>query len=200
MKDSPKALAPFGSLFSTGTIRAGKDSSVDALTISHKPKYIVVRSSYMQMVKTMAKVLIVYHTLSGNTEKMAQAFAEGAKSIQGTEVLIKKAFDATLEDLLECNAIAVGSADYFSYIAGALKDFFDRTYYPSQGKVAGKPYAAFATGGRGGETALAVLDRLCTSFKFKKAAEGVAAVRSPSTEVLANCRDAGKKLASAAAT
>jgi NAD(P)H dehydrogenase (quinone) len=48
----------------------------------------------------MARVLIVYHTLSGNTEKMAQASAEGAKSVQGTEVVIKKAFEATLEDLL----------------------------------------------------------------------------------------------------
>lgn len=148
----------------------------------------------------MSKVLIVYHTLSGNTEMMAQAFAEGAKSVQGTEVVIKKALDATLEDLLECDAVAFGSADYFSYIAGALKDFFDRTYYPSQGKVAGKPYAAFATGGRGGETALGVLDRICSSFKFKKIVEGVAAVRSPSPEILAKCRDAGKKLANAAAT
>jgi multimeric flavodoxin WrbA len=104
----------------------------------------------------MAKVLIVYHTLSGNTEKMAQAFAEGAKSVQGAEIVIKKAFEATLEDLLACDAVAFGSADYLSYIAGAIKDFFDRTFYPSQGKVAGKPYAAFATGG-GGETALAVL-------------------------------------------
>jgi multimeric flavodoxin WrbA len=95
----------------------------------------------------MGRVLIVYHTLSGNTEKMAQAFAEGAKSVPGTEVVLKKAFDATLEDLLACDVVAFGSADYFSYIAGALKDFFDRTYYPSQGKVAGKPYAAFATGG-----------------------------------------------------
>jgi multimeric flavodoxin WrbA len=114
----------------------------------------------------MARVLIVYHTLSGNTEKMAEAFAKGAKSVQGTEVVMEKAFDTTLEDLLGCDAIALGSADYFSYIAGALKDFFDRTYYPSQGKVTGKPYAAFATGGRGGETALEVLDRICGSFKF----------------------------------
>jgi multimeric flavodoxin WrbA len=148
----------------------------------------------------MAKVLIVYHTLSGNTEMMAKAFAEGAKSIQGTEVVIKKAFDATLEDLIECDAVAFGSADYFSYIAGALKDFFDRTYYPTQGKVTEKPYAAFATGGRGGETALSVLDRLCNSFKFKKAVDGVAALRSPPPEVLAKCKDAGKKLASATST
>lgn len=147
----------------------------------------------------MTKVLIVYHTLSGNTEKMAIALAEGAKSVQGTQVVIRKAFDATLEDLLGCDAIALGSADYFSYIAGALKDFFDRTYYPSQGKVTGKPYAAFATGGRGGDRALEVLDRICGSFKFNKVVEGVAAERAPSPEVLAKCNEAGKKLANAAA-
>ena len=147
----------------------------------------------------MTKVLIVYHTLSGNTEKMAKAFAEGAKSVQGTEVVLKKALDATLEDLLGCDAIALGSPDYFSYIAGALKDFLDRTFYPSQGKVTGKPYAAFATGGRGGETTLEVLDRLCGSFKFKKAVESVAVVGAPSHEVLAKCNEAGKKLANAVA-
>src|SRR5512137_1490204 len=135
----------------------------------------------------MTRVLIVDHSLSGNTEKMAKAFEEGAKSVPGTDVVLKKAFDVALEDLLGCDAIAFGSADYFSYIAGALKDFFDRTYYPSQGKVAGKPYAAFATGG-GGETALAVLDRLCGSFKFRKAAEGVAVVMSPSSDALAKCK------------
>jgi multimeric flavodoxin WrbA len=145
----------------------------------------------------MAKVLIVYYTLSGNTEKMAKAFAEGAESVPGTEVALKKAFDATLQDLLECDAVAFGSADYFSYIAGALKDFFDRTFYPSQGKVVGKPYAAFATGGGGGEKALAVLDRLCGSFKLKKAVEGVSAAGAPSPEILSRCKEAGEKLAKA---
>ena len=145
----------------------------------------------------MAKILIVYHTLSGNTEKMAKAFEEGAKSVPGTDVVLSKAFDATLDDLLGCDAVAFGSADYFSYIAGALKDFFDRTYYPSQGKVMGKPYAAFATGGGGGETALKVLERLCSSFKLKKAVDSVSATGTPSSEVLVKCREAGKNLAKA---
>jgi multimeric flavodoxin WrbA len=147
----------------------------------------------------MARVLIVYHSLSGNTERMAKAFEEGAKSIPGSDVVLKKAFDTTLEDLLGCDAIALGSADYFSYIAGALKDFFDRTYYPSQGRVTGKPYAAFATGGRGGEKVLEVLDRICSSFKFKKVVEGVAAVGAPTSENLARCKEAGRNLANAVA-
>ncbi len=143
----------------------------------------------------MVRILIVYHTLSGNTEKMAKAFAEGARSVEGAETIIKKAFDASLEDLLACDAIAFGSADYFSYIAGALKDFFDRTFYPSRGKVDGKPYAAFATGGRGGDIALAVLDRLCSSFKLKKAVDGISVAGAPSQDALGRCRDAGEKLA-----
>jgi multimeric flavodoxin WrbA len=147
----------------------------------------------------MARVLIVYHTMSGNTEKMAMAYAEGAKSVQGTEVVIKKAFDATLEDLLGCDAIALGSADYFSYIAGALKDFFDRTYYPSRGKVTGKPYAPFATGGRGGDKAIDVIDCICGSFKLRKAVFGVSAEGAPSPEILVKCSETGKELANAVA-
>ncbi|MFB3766516.1 MAG: flavodoxin family protein [Methanotrichaceae archaeon] len=150
------------------------------------------------MVIEMAKVLIVYHTLSGNTEKMAEAFADGTRSVPGTDAVLKKAVDASLEDLLGCDAVAFGSADYFSYIAGALKDFFDRTYYPSQGRVTGKPYASFATGGRGGDTALAVLDRLCGAFKLKKAVDSVSIAGAPSSEAIAKCKEAGEKLAKAA--
>ena len=113
----------------------------------------------------------------------------------GRSLLDHVALWQDLEDLLGCDAIVFGSADYFSYIAGALKDFFDRTYYPSQGRVTGKPYAAFATGGRGGEKALEIIDRICSSFKFKKAVEGVAAAGVPSSEVLVKCKEAGMNLA-----
>ncbi len=147
----------------------------------------------------MGKVLIVYHTLSGNTEAMAKAVAEGAKSVAGTQVALKLALDASLEDLLSCDAVAFGSADYFSYMAGALKDFFDRTFYPSQGKTTGKPCAAFATGGGGGERVLALLERMCNTFKLKKVADGVAAAGKPSEGVLKECEELGRKLAQATA-
>lgn len=145
----------------------------------------------------MGKVLIVYHTLSGNTEMMAKAVAEGAESVTGTTVSLKKAFDTTLEDLLSCDGVAFGSADYFSYIAGALKDFFDRTFYPSQGKVTGKPCVVFGTGGGGGETVCGVLERMCKAFKLNKIADSVPAAGKPSAGILDECRALGKKLAEA---
>ena len=143
----------------------------------------------------MARVLIVYHSQSGNTEAMAQAVARGAESVEGTEVTIKRALEATLDDLLGCDAVAIGSADYFGYMAGAVKDFFDRTYYPSQGKVTGKPYVAFVSAGGGGRRALESVERLCSSFKFSGAAEPVVAAGRPSPGKLVECEELGRSLA-----
>ena len=79
----------------------------------------------------MAKVLVVYHSLGGNTKKMAEAVAEGARGVDGTEVTVRTGLEAGIDDLLGCDAVALGSPDYFSYMAGGLKDFLDRTYKSS---------------------------------------------------------------------
>jgi len=114
----------------------------------------------------MAKqVLIVYHSLSGNTEAAAQAVAGGVGSVQDVQAVVKHAADATLEDLVSCDAICVGTPDYFTYMAGMLKDFFDRTYYPSQGKVDAKPCGIFVTHGGGGGASESV-EKVCKSFRF----------------------------------
>jgi len=146
----------------------------------------------------MAKILVIYHTLSGNTEKMANAVAEGAKSVAGTEVAVKKAFDVTLDDLIGCDGVAFGSADYFSYISGAVKDFFDRTFYPSRGKVDGKPCVVFGTGGGGGDKVVGILENICyNAFKLKKVADSISASGKISDSDLRECSEAGKKLAEA---
>jgi multimeric flavodoxin WrbA len=143
----------------------------------------------------MAKVLVVYHSQSGNTQAMAEAVARGVTSVPGAEVTIKTALEATLDDLLECDAVALGSPDYFSYMAGGLKDFFDRTYYPSQGKVTGKPYVAFVTAGGGGRRALDSVERICSSFRLRRAADSLVAAGRPSPQKLTECEELGKSLA-----
>ena len=142
----------------------------------------------------MAKVLIIYHSQSGNTEEMAKAVAKGAKRLSETEVILKKATEATSEDLINSSGIAIGSPDYFSYMAGAVKDFFDRTFYPSQGKVTEKPCVLFASGGGGGKPALESLKRICESFKFKQIGE-VTSAGKPSSGVINECEKLGEKLA-----
>jgi len=146
----------------------------------------------------MAKVLIVYHSLGGNTKKMAEAVAEGARSTPGTEVTVKTGLEATIDDLLTCDAIALGSPDYFSYMAGGLKDFLDRTYYPSQDKIAGKPAAAFGSAGGPAENILKILEQAIGWFKLKKVAESVGSSGGVSAGALTACQQLGRKLAEAA--
>ncbi|HIE51178.1 MAG TPA: flavodoxin [Armatimonadetes bacterium] len=145
----------------------------------------------------MAKILVVYHSLGGNTEVAAKAVAAGAASVSGTEVVLKKALEATEEDLLQCDGIAVGSLDAFSYMAGGLKDFFDRTYYPTQGQVTGKPYVAFLTHGGGGR-AIESIENLCQTFRFAKVAEPVLVQGRPDAAAEAELKALGAALARAA--
>jgi len=146
----------------------------------------------------MAKILIVYHSLSGNTRKMAEAVAEGARAVADTEVTVKTGLEATIDDLLACDGIAIGSPDYFSYMAGGVKDFLDRTYYPSQGKVSGKPAVAFGSAGGPADNILKILDQAMGWFKFKKAAESVGASGGVAPGALMECKELGRKLAEAA--
>ena len=96
----------------------------------------------------MAKILIVYHSQTGNTEKMAHAVAEGARGIEGVDVILKKAADATLDDLLTADGFALGTPENFGYMSGMVKDFFDRTYSGAQEKVFRKPFVVFISEGK----------------------------------------------------
>ncbi len=147
----------------------------------------------------MAKVLVVYHSLGGHTKKMAEAVASGAGVVPDTEVVLKTGLEADIDDLLSCDAVALGSPDYFGYMAGGLKDFLDRTYYPSQGKVAGKPAGIFASAGGPPEVIVGVLEQALKWFKLKAVAEPVGSSGGVSASALSACRELGKKLAEEAA-
>lgn len=142
----------------------------------------------------MAKILIVYHTQGGSTRKLAGAVRKGALSVRGTTAILKKASDATLRDLTSCDGICFGTPDYFSYMAGMLKDFFDRTCYPSEGKVTGKPCTVFVSHGGGGNAVRSV-EKLCRRFKFKKAAPALLAEGAPTKKTLKRAFELGKRLA-----
>jgi len=142
----------------------------------------------------MGKVLIVFHSQSGNTRAAAEAVAQGARSVKGTEVVVKEAMKATKKDLLSCGALAVGTPDYFSYMAGGLKDFFDRTYFPTQGSVTDKPCGIFVTHGGGGK-AVDSVQSVCGSFKFKMAGKPVLVKSAPDTQAKRELEELGRLLA-----
>jgi flavorubredoxin len=143
----------------------------------------------------MKKVLIVYHTQSGNTEAMARAVSEGASGA-GATVILKKAVDACVEDILNCDIVAIGTPNYFGYMAGMVKDFFDRVWATIRDKVGNKPYVTFGSKGGGGSQALDSVERICNGLNMIKVLEGILATRQPTAEDLAACQELGKKIAS----
>jgi NAD(P)H dehydrogenase (quinone) len=102
--------------------------------------------------RPVIRVLVAYHSLSGNTERMAEAVVDGAKSLPGTIVVLKRVGQVTADDLLSSDAIVVGSPVYWSNMSGEVKTFFDNWQFKfgvfPEFKMRNKIGAAFATGGQ----------------------------------------------------
>jgi multimeric flavodoxin WrbA len=128
---------------------------------------------------------------------MAEAVVMGAASIENATVLLRQASEATIEDLFACAGLVIGSPEYFGYMAGMVKDFFDRTYEAGRGKkeVLRKPYAVFISAGNDGSGALASIERICIGYPFKKVLDPVIAKGAINAEILSRCEELGKTIA-----
>ncbi|MBI4965526.1 MAG: NAD(P)H-dependent oxidoreductase [Desulfomonile tiedjei] len=141
------------------------------------------------------ELLIVYHSQSGNTERLAEAVEQGALKVEGVGVRRIKAAAVTAEQLLDCRALVVCSPEYFGYMAGAIKDFFDRTYEQTREQVVGKSYAVVISAGNDGAGALNSIERIILGYRLRRVQEPVIC-RGPITEdMLENCRNLGQTLA-----
>ncbi len=128
---------------------------------------------------------------------MAEKAAEGARSIEDVAVFLKMASEATLEDLLTCDGLAIGSPEYFGTMAGMVKDFFDRTYNEARHRkeIFKKPYAVFISAGNDGTGALNHIERICLGYQFKKVLAPVIAKGEIDGAILAQCEELGKTIA-----
>ncbi|MBW1680206.1 MAG: flavodoxin family protein [Deltaproteobacteria bacterium] len=145
----------------------------------------------------MCRILVIYHSQTGNTEKMAREVARGADAVDGVSATLLSASAAGIEDLLACDGIVIGSPEYFGYMAGMVKDFFDRTYEPARGRreVFRKPYGVFISAGNDGSGALRSIERICLGYPFKKVLEPLVAVGCVDESVLSRCRELGMTIA-----
>lgn len=103
----------------------------------------------------MHKALVVYYSRTGNTKKMAETILEGLKK-EGLDADIKDVKDVKAADLLDCDAIIIGSPTYYGTIAAQIKGLLDESV-KFHGKLDGKVGAAFASSanvGGGNETTI----------------------------------------------
>jgi len=145
----------------------------------------------------MGKIIVIYHSQQfGNTKVLAEAFAEGAREA-GAEVNLINTNErrVTLEEFLAADAAAIGTPDYFSYVAGTIKTFFDDIYLWDQSgeSVKGKAAALFCSHGGGGGKVRQPFESLAHRF-FQQVGETVASGRPITDEVKKKCHTLGKEL------
>ena len=141
----------------------------------------------------MKTVYVIYHSGTGNTHRLAELVAEGAASA-GAEVKLVNVAELDYAAAAAAAGYAIGSPDYFSYVAGQIKTFFDKVLYDDRFK--GKPYVSFGTHG-GGAKVLDCLDRLAGAVKLVQVAPGVMTKGAPDAAGAQAARQLGKKLAEA---
>ncbi len=103
------------------------------------------------MEENKSKILVLYDSVGGNTERMAELVRDGALLIPETEVCLKRIAEADVNDLFWCEGIACGSPTYVGLVSAGMKTWWDKAVNAAWGKVDGKIGCAFSSsGGRGG--------------------------------------------------
>jgi len=145
----------------------------------------------------MKNVLIVYHTQTNNTKKLAEAVKKGVDDTEDIIGVFKKASEAVAEDIRRCNAIIICSPEYFGYMAGAIKDLFDRTYdeLKDDKNIYKKPYAIVISAGNDGTGALNHIERICKGYRFKMVQKPIICKGAVTDEALKGCYELGRTVA-----
>jgi len=148
----------------------------------------------------MGSLLVLYHSQEyGNTAAMAEAIAEGARAA-GAEVTLVNTNEQRLdlEQYRRFDAVAFGSPDYWSYIAGGLKVFLDDWYIAwksNRQHLEDKPYGLFYSHGGGGAVC-GPLEELFSRMGTQ-VGETIESHGKPNKAVLGACRELGRQLANA---
>ena len=140
-------------------------------------------------------LLIIYHTQSGNTGQLARAVLKGASHEADVESRFRTAFESNLDDLLLADCIIFGTPENFGYMSGALKDFFDRTYYPAEPYQINLPYAVFISAGNDGSGAEREVDRIVKGYPLRKVSESLICKGEITSEHLRQAEELGQSMA-----
>lgn len=158
----------------------------------------------MSTVKTL---LIVYHSLTGGTQQMAQAAAAAAQAEEGVQVRLLEARLAGPEDLLAAHGYVFATPENLAAVSGIMKDFFDRSYYGALDRINGRPYAVMICAGSDGSNAARQIARIATGWRLQpvmeplivcthaQTPEAILAPKQIGQSELERCRELGQAFA-----
>ncbi|MEE3156973.1 MAG: NAD(P)H-dependent oxidoreductase, partial [Pseudomonadota bacterium] len=117
---------------------------------------------------SLKQLLIVAHAPSPNTRKLAEAALRGARhpDIEQVETRWVPPLEAQPQDVLQADAIILGTTENLGYMSGALKDFFDRCYYPVLEEKQGLPCALYIRAGMDGTGTRRAVESIITGLRW----------------------------------
>lgn len=115
-------------------------------------------------------LLITVHCPSDNTRRLRDALVKGATHPDITEIShrVTEPLSTTSEDVMWADAIILGTTENFGYMSGAMKDFFDRIYYPCLEQKQGLPYAIAIRAGLDGTGTRIGMEKIITGLKWSE--------------------------------
>ena len=155
----------------------------------------------------MARLLIVYHSATGGARQMAAAALEGALAEDGVASRMLHAGLAGPADVLGADGYLFAAPENLGSLAGVMKDFFDRCYYPVLGRAEGRPYAVMVCAGSDGQGAVRQVARIATGWRLRAVAAPLVVCTGAQSEAaimarkviggedLGRCRELGAGLA-----
>ena len=143
------------------------------------------------------RLLIVAHTPSPNTQRLRDAVLEGARDreIANVEARWIAPLEAGPDDVLAADAIILGTTENLGYMSGALKDFFDRSYYPCLEKTQGLPYAAYIRGRHDGAGTKRAIESITTGLRWRAVQEPMILRGDWDEAFVEQCRELGMAMA-----
>jgi multimeric flavodoxin WrbA len=155
----------------------------------------------------MKTLLIIYASVTGGAQQMAEAAARGAGQEPGVRCRLLHADMAGAEDILAAEGYIFVSPEMLAALAGQMKCFFDRVYYPALDRINGRPYALLICAGSDGQNAVRQVIRIAAGWRLKAVAdplivcthaqtpETILAPKRIGPEDLKSCEETGLALA-----
>lgn len=143
------------------------------------------------------RLLIVAHAPSDNTRALLEAVRRGAAApeIEGVEVRALSPFDTGPEEVLAANAVILGTTENLGYMSGALKDFFDRIYYPCLERTQGLPYALYIRAGHDGTGTRRGVETIVTGLRWRAVREPLVCRGEFRADFIPQCEELGTLVA-----
>ncbi|MCH8550309.1 MAG: flavodoxin family protein [Natronospirillum sp.] len=140
---------------------------------------------------------LIAHDPSPNTQRMVTAVMEGAQNsaISGVTVRHLRPLEAGADAVLESSAIILGTTENLGYMSGALKDFFDRSYYSLLDETDALPYATLIRAGKDGTGTRRAIESICGGLRWRAVQSPLICQGDWDEQFIEQCRELGMAMA-----